>query len=105
MQGGTLAGAELIPSDGVGNGEMIAIDANAVAASTSALGLDIFRQGDIQMETAPDSPPTASTVRINLWQSNLSALLLRRRFGCELLRSTGAAMLNNVNYYTANRPA
>jgi hypothetical protein len=32
-------------------------------------------------------------------------LLLRRRFGCELLRSTGASMLSNVNYYTANSPA
>jgi HK97 family phage major capsid protein len=105
IQGGTLAGVEVIPSDGVGSGEMIAIDANAVAASSSALGLDIFQQGDIQMESAPDSPPTASTTRINLWQHNLSALLLRRRFGCELLRTTGAAMLSGVNYYTSNSPA
>jgi hypothetical protein len=57
------------------------------------------------MESAPDSPPTASTVRISLWQNNLTALLLRRHFGVELLRSTGAAMLSSVNYYTSNSPA
>src|SRR5262245_22886920 len=51
IQGGTLAGAEVIPSDGVSDGEMIAIDANAVAANASALGLEILR-GDIQMQTA-----------------------------------------------------
>jgi hypothetical protein len=73
--GGTLAGAPLIPSDGVAAGTMVAIDANAVAASTSALGLEIFQQGDIDMSTTPDSPAVASTVRVNLWQNDLSALL------------------------------
>jgi HK97 family phage major capsid protein len=105
VQGGTLAGVPIIPSDGVPNGEMIAIDANAVAASTSALGIEFFRHGDVQMSDAPDSPPVASTTLVNLWQHNLSALLLRRRFGCELLRATGASMLNRVNYFTSNSPA
>jgi HK97 family phage major capsid protein len=103
--GGTLAGAQLIASDGVASGTMVAIDANTVAASTSALGMEILREGDVQMESAPDSPPTAATTRISLWQHNLTALLLRRRFGCELLRTTGAAMLNGINYYTSNSPA
>jgi HK97 family phage major capsid protein len=103
--GGSLAGVPLIPSDGVANGTIVAIDANAVAASTSALGTEYFRHGDIQMSDAPDSPPTAATTRVNLWQSNLTALLLRRRFGCELLRTTGASMLSSVNYYTSNSPA
>lgn len=103
--GGSLAGCPLIPSDGVPAGQMIAIDANAVAASTSALGTDFFRQADIQMESSPDSPPVASTTRLSLWQNNLTALLLRRHFGCELLRTTGASMLSSVNYYTSNSPA
>lgn len=105
IQGGTLAGAALLPSDGVANGTMVAIDANTVAVSTGALGLQVLQQGDIQMESSPDSPPTASTTRLSLWQNNLVALLLRRYFGCELLRSTGAAMLSSVNYYTSNSPA
>jgi hypothetical protein len=91
--------------DGVAAGTIVAIDANAVAASNSVLGTEYFRHGDVQMESSPDSPPTASTVRVNLWQNNLLALILRRRFGRELLRSTGAAMLSNVNYYTSNSPA
>jgi HK97 family phage major capsid protein len=103
--GGTLAGVPLIASDGVPNGQMIAIDANAVAASSSVLGTEYFRHGDIEMQSAPDSPPTSATTRISLWQQDLSALLLRRRFGCELLRSTGASMLSSVNYYTSNSPA
>jgi HK97 family phage major capsid protein len=103
--GGTLTGVPLIASDGVANGTMVAIDANAVAASNSVLGTDYFRHGDVQMESVPDSPPIASTTRLNLWQANLAALLLRRRFGCELLRTTGASMLSQVNYYTSNSPA
>jgi hypothetical protein len=70
--GGMLAGAPLIPSDGIAAGTMVAIDANAVAASTSALGIDFFRHGDVQMSDAPDSPPTSATTRVNLWQSDLS---------------------------------
>ena len=57
------------------------------------------------MSNTPDSPATASTTKVSLFQNDLTALLLRRHFGCELLRSTGAAMLNSVNYYTANSPA
>jgi HK97 family phage major capsid protein len=103
--GGTLMGAPLIASDGVASGTIVAVDANAIAASTSALGTDFFRQADVQMESAPDSPPTGATVRLSLWQNNLVALLLRRRFGCELLRTTGASMLSSVNYFTSNSPA
>jgi HK97 family phage major capsid protein len=105
IQGGTLAGAEVIPSDGVPNGQMIAIDANAVAASTSALGMEVFKQADVQMADSPDSPPTGATTRISLWQNNLVALLLRRHFGCELLRDTGVSMISGLNYYTSNSPA
>jgi hypothetical protein len=65
----------------------------------------LLRQGDIELSGSPDSPPTSATTRINLWQNDLVALLLRRYFGCELLRTNGAAMLTGVNYYTGNSPA
>jgi HK97 family phage major capsid protein len=105
IQGGTLAGVEVIPSDGVPSGQMIAVDAGAVAASSSALGVEILREGDIELSDAPDSPETSSTTKVSLWQHDLTALLMRRRFGCELLRTTGAAMISGINYYTSNSPA
>jgi hypothetical protein len=50
------------------------------------------------------SMPSASESTCDA-RSNLTALILRRHFGCELLRTTGAAMLSSVNYYTSNSPA
>src|SRR5262249_34550521 len=105
LGGGNWVGAQILVSDGVPNGQIIAVDGNAVAASTSQLGVETFREGDVEMSTTPDSPPLASTTRINLWQNDLAALVLRRRFGCELLRTTGASLLSSVNYFNSNSPA
>ena len=38
-------------------------------------GVDIRRgMPDVQLDTAPDSPPTASTVLVSTWQRGLVAL-------------------------------
>jgi hypothetical protein len=67
--------------------------------------VEVMTQASFQAESAPDSPTLSSTILTNLWQNNLVALLARRTFGASLLRATGAAMINGLNYQTGNSPA
>ncbi len=56
------------------------------------------------MNTAPDSPPTTSTVLTSLWQHNLTGLKAVRYFGAERLRDTAVAVISGVGY-SGNSPA
>ena len=40
-----------------------------------------IRHGDVQLNTAPDSPPTSSTNLIALWQHDSRGLYIERFFG------------------------
>jgi HK97 family phage major capsid protein len=102
--GGTYAGAEVVPSDAV-SGQIIAFDAPQLAAGSTGIELDASNQASVQMDSAPDSPPSASTNVTSLWQMNLTGLRATRYFGCERLRSAAVAVINNVNYGSANSPA
>jgi hypothetical protein len=50
------------------------------------------------VDTSPDSPPTASTNLISLWQSDLLARRMERFFGFTVMRASGVASLSGVNY-------
>jgi hypothetical protein len=84
-QGGTIKGVPVIVSDGVPDGEIIILDPMETLQPT-ALEPSISVQADVQLDTAPDSPNTASTVLRSLWQADQVGLLLRY-FMCEKLRA------------------
>jgi HK97 family phage major capsid protein len=104
-QGGTMFNVPAVVSDGVANGTIVVADANAIAAAAGGLGLDVSTQADLQFESTPDSPAINTTVLRSLWQHNMQALKITRAFAAELLRPTGVAVINNVNYVTGNSPA
>jgi hypothetical protein len=54
------------------------VDAASVAVSVEAVRIDASSQASVQMDTSPDSPSTASTNLVSLWQSDLRALLVER---------------------------
>ncbi len=56
------------------------------------------RHSTLQFETAPDSPQTALTGMVSLWQRDLRALMAERWFGFKKARTTAVAMLSGVNY-------
>jgi hypothetical protein len=60
--------------------------------------LDIARHASLQMDTAPDSPPTANTVALSLFQRNMVALRAERTFGFAPIRSGAIASLSGVAY-------
>jgi hypothetical protein len=50
------------------------------------------------MSTAPDSPRTASTTLVSLWQQNLVAVLVRRYIRWQRRREGSVAILTGVPF-------
>src|SRR5262249_45235392 len=72
--GEILPGLPAIVSDGVPSATMVLVDAQQVAAASESITLDASNEASIQLDSAPDSPPTGSTNLVSLWQSDLVAL-------------------------------
>ena len=64
----------------------------------SELRVDSSEITSLQMDSAPDSPPTASTNMINLWQNNMVATKVERFFGAKVVGSNAVAMITSANY-------
>lgn len=97
-QGGEIQGIPVVVSDSVPSGYVYALDANAIAAGSGSVELDVSKQADLIYDSQPDSPSSASTVVESLWQHNKIGLRATRWFGSQLLRSNGVAAINNVSY-------
>jgi hypothetical protein len=100
INGGELfPGVTAIASDSISSSAALLFDATAIVGNSEAIIPGRSEQGTLQMEsTAPDSPPTASTVMLSLWQNDLLALRMERFFGFTVMRSSGVASLSGVNY-------
>ena len=103
--GGTLAGAQVLVTDGLTAGTMVVVDATAIAASAGTVEARVLKHGDVQMSTTPNSPPATTSVLMNLWQQNMTAVAVERSFGAQLMRPTGAVLVTGVNYRTGNSPS
>jgi hypothetical protein len=101
--GGTVQGMQVIPTAGVSQ-SIVAVDASQIAASAGNLEPDATREGTINMDTAPDSPPTASTNYRALWQENETALRVTRYWAAERLRTNAVHAITGVSY-SGNSPA
>jgi hypothetical protein len=110
VNGGTLAGVPLItsssyPTDTSSNSPPDYVSSIAlVDAAEILLGddgeaiVDISKHSSLQFESAPDSPTTAATVTVNLWQANLVAWRVQRFINWRMARANCAAVLTGVNY-------
>ena len=110
MNGGTLFGLPVIVSEYVPTvtGSTDPADDGAVVALVNAsdiyLGdeggfqLDLSREASLQMSDAPDSPPTAATVMVSLWQMNLVGFRAERTINWAKRRPSAAAYLNKVKW-------
>jgi HK97 family phage major capsid protein len=96
--GGTVDGIPIVICDEVTTGEIILVDASAVAAGQDGLVLDSTREATLQSDTVPDSPPGAATPVISLWQNDMVALRAERFIGAKLLRSDACAKITGAGY-------
>lgn len=96
--GGTLAGIPVITSENMvatgssptDGGMIVAINApDILLADDGQVSIDISTEASLQMETAPDSPATASTTFVSMFQQNLVAIRAER-FIHWLKRRSGA---------------
>jgi HK97 family phage major capsid protein/HK97 family phage prohead protease len=106
-QGGTLLGypvvlSENVPSTGNsptdGDAIIFALANEIMLADDGQVVIDASREASVQMDTAPDSPPTASTNMISLWQLNCTGLRAERWINWLKRRSTAVAFIQNARY-------
>lgn len=104
MMGGTFFGFPVytstsVPIDTGDDAIIVLMDASEIfIAEDGGIELDVSREATIQMNTAPDNPPTASTVQTSLWQENLVGLRSEHRVGWLRRRDAGVAYLSGVSY-------
>lgn len=90
--GGEILGMPALVSDEAAASTMMLIDASGIAGDSDLITLDASEQAAIQMESAPDSPATASTTLLSLWQTNSRSLKCDRYFGFEPIRAAVATV-------------
>lgn len=77
--GGSLEGIPVIASQVVPTGVIIAINAPAILlADDGGVDFDVSTEASLQMDSAPDSPATATTVMVSLWQANMVGIKAER---------------------------
>lgn len=76
--GGSIFGIPVVTSQVAGT-TVALIDARGILmADDGGLTIDMSTEASVQMDSAPDAPPTATTVMVSLWQSNLVGLKAER---------------------------
>jgi hypothetical protein len=96
--GGTIGNIPVLVSDGLPANTIVVLDAAQIAAGSEGLLVDVGTHATVAADTAPDSPPVASTNLISLWQSGQVATRAERYFGAERLRTSAVAAISSVNY-------
>ena len=96
--GGVIAGMRVLVSSGVADGEIVVVDAAQIVAASETIELKTVQHSTIEMSAPPDSPATASTVLVSLWQNNLVALSAERYFGVQRGRDSAVALITGASY-------
>jgi len=106
-QGGTLEGFPVITSENIpstggspADGQMIAflLPGEILLADDGNVTVDVSREASVQMEGAPDSPATASTVLVSFWQRNLVGLRAEREINWKKRRAGVVSYIDGARY-------
>jgi hypothetical protein len=104
-QGGTINKIPVLVTDGLSAGQVVLMDASGVAGAPGDVGLQKFDESTLQFDTTPDSPVSAATNFVSLWQLNLTAIAVERFFVGIKLRTDAVALTSNSNnYQSGNSP-
>jgi HK97 family phage major capsid protein len=107
VNGGTFEGLPVVVSENVpytggsptdGGIIVLANAGDILLADDGQVTIDASREASLQMETAPDSPPTASTTLVSLWQHNMMAIRAERYINWAKRRSTSVAYISSAKY-------
>jgi HK97 family phage major capsid protein/HK97 family phage prohead protease len=107
MQGGTLLGFPVVASENIpatggsptdGSPIIFAVAGEIMLADDGGVNIDMSREASLQMESTPDSPATASTVLVSLWQHNMIAIKAERFINWVKRRSTAVGYISYAKY-------
>jgi HK97 family phage major capsid protein len=107
MTGGTLLGFPVIVTENLaastgspadGYPITFVMPAEILLADEGGVTIDMSREASLQMETTPDSPATASTTLVSLWQHNMVAIKAERFITWKARRSTAAGFIAGAKY-------
>jgi hypothetical protein len=97
--GELLPGVRLLISSAVTQGQLIVVDATSLMVDVGAVDISDGRNAIMEMNTAPDSPPTSTTTLVSLWQAGLSAVKARRWFAVATVpKRKGCAIIGSADY-------
>lgn len=105
--GGTLLGYPYIASENIpsttgspveGYPLIFAVAPEILLADDGQVVIDASNQASVNMDSAPDSPPTASTNMVSLWQMNLTGIRAERWINWLKRRSTAVGFIQNARY-------
>ncbi len=80
------ASLPVVRTPAAGN-HVIITDAPLIAVADAGVRLDVSKEATMQLETAPNDPPLATSVMTSLWQADLISILTERTVGWD---ATGA---------------
>jgi HK97 family phage major capsid protein len=107
VTGGTLLGFPVITSENVpatggsptdGYAITFILPGEILLADDGGVMVDISREATLQMETTPDSPFSASTSLVSLWQHNMVAVKVERFITWQKRRTNAAALIASAKY-------
>jgi HK97 family phage major capsid protein/HK97 family phage prohead protease len=98
INGGNIMGAQIIVSNNVGNRIILMHPPSILFADEGGVQIDVSREASVQMDSAPDSPATASTVLVSLWQNNLVGLRAERMITWIRARTAAVRYISGVAY-------
>jgi HK97 family phage major capsid protein len=107
VTGGTLLGFPVITSENIpaaggsptdGYPITFILPGEILLADDGGVMVDISREATLQMETTPDSPFTASTSLVSLWQHNMVAVKVERFITWMKRRTNAAAVIQGAKY-------
>lgn len=102
--GGSMINVPAMVADSMAEGTIGLFDAAGFAGEMESINLRHAKHATVQMDSNPDSPPTASTTLVNLWQADLHGLLTEAYFGSQRLRDSAFAKTTGVTWGTYDSP-
>ena len=89
------------PVTGAGARLILAKASEIMLADDGDVMLDASNQASLEMDSAPTSPPTASTVLVSLWQHNMVGIRAERFINWTKRRAGAVQYIDSAKYGTA----
>lgn len=103
--GGEILRIPAIVCDAIDAGRIALFDGMGIAGDAEGIEILSARHATVQLESAPDSPPTGATNLFNLWQNDMVGLMPRVYFGAQRMRDNAYAYVSNVAWGSGDSPA